>query len=159
VISNDKEIKEFEEALSIVCSYLAKEIVKDGEGATKLVHILIENAISLEDARKCAFKIANSPLVKTMFFGSDPNWGRLMASIGASLIEINPETIDIYFNDLKYVGNSVLIDPGLEKEVHRIMLTDEYQIRIDLKIGNASFRVMTSDFSYDYVKINADYRS
>jgi len=66
-ISHNEEIKEFEEALSIVCSYLAKEIVKDGEGATKLVHILIENALSLEDARKCAFKIANSPLVKTMF--------------------------------------------------------------------------------------------
>lgn len=159
VLTDDEEIRQFEEALLYICRYLAKEIVLDGEGATKLVHITVKNAKSIEDAKTCAFKIANSPLVKTMFFGSDPNWGRLMASIGASLIDINPDTIDIYFNDLKYVENSSLIDPSLEKKVHDIMLQKEYEIIIDLKIGKDSSSVMTCDFSYDYVKINADYRS
>lgn len=159
VLTDDEEIRQFEEALLYICRYLAKEIVLDGEGATKLVHITVKNAKSIEDAKTCAFKIANSPLVKTMFFGSDPNWGRLMASIGASLIDINPDTIDIYFNDLKYVENSSLIDPSLEKKVHDIMLQKEYEIIIDLKIGKGSSSVMTCDFSYDYVKINADYRS
>ncbi|MCA1932429.1 MAG: bifunctional glutamate N-acetyltransferase/amino-acid acetyltransferase ArgJ [Calditerrivibrio sp.] len=158
-IAKPEEIEKFQTAVKFVCDHLAKEIVMDGEGATKLVHIQIDNAKSYEDAKNCAFKIANSPLVKTMFFGSDPNWGRLMASIGASLIDIDPETVDIYFNDIKYVENSVLIDPSLEKDIHEIMLGREYLIRIDLKVGNHSCRVMTSDFSYDYIKINADYRS
>jgi len=159
VLSCEEELKQFEYALTFVCQYLAKEIVLDGEGATKLVNITVKNAKSYDDAKTCAFKIANSPLVKTMFFGSDPNWGRLMASVGASLIEIDPDIIDIYFNDLKYVENSSLIEPSLEKKVHEIMLTKEYNITIDLKIGNSDATVMTCDFSYDYVKINADYRS
>ncbi len=159
VLSCEEELKQFEDALTFVCQSLAKEIVLDGEGATKLIHITVKNAKTYEDAKICAFKIANSPLVKTMFFGSDPNWGRLLASAGASLIDLNPETIDIYFNDLKYVENSSLIDPVLEKKVHEIMLTKEYSITLDLKIGNATSTVMTCDFSYDYVKINADYRS
>ncbi|MEF3255393.1 MAG: bifunctional glutamate N-acetyltransferase/amino-acid acetyltransferase ArgJ, partial [Deferribacterales bacterium] len=158
-IESESAIAQFSEAVRIVCDTLAKKIVMDGEGATKLVHIEITNAKSFEDAKVCAFKIANSPLVKTMFFGADPNWGRLMASVGASLIDIDPERIDIYFNNLKYVENSVLVDPALEKEVHKIMLEREYTIKIDLKVGGESFKVMTSDFSYDYVKINADYRS
>lgn len=158
-VAKSEDVERFQTAVNVVCEHLAKEIVMDGEGATKLVHIQVDNAKSYEDAKRCAFKIANSPLVKTMFFGSDPNWGRLMASIGASLIDINPETVDIYFNDIKYVENSVLIDPSLEKDIHEIMLGREYLIRIDLKIGSQSCRVMTSDFSYDYVKINADYRS
>lgn len=159
VLSCDDELKQFEEALLYVCRYLAKEIVLDGEGATKLVNITVKNAKTYQDAKNCAFKIANSPLVKTMFFGCDPNWGRILASAGASLIDLNPDTIDIYFDDLKYVENSSILDPSLEKKVHEIMLKKEYDITIDLKMGDASASVMTCDFSYDYVKINADYRS
>ncbi|MCX8083461.1 MAG: bifunctional glutamate N-acetyltransferase/amino-acid acetyltransferase ArgJ [Calditerrivibrio sp.] len=158
-LTTQEELQEFENALLYVCNHLSRSIVLDGEGATKLVHILVKNAKTYQDAKTCASKIANSPLVKTMFFGSDPNWGRLMASIGASMIDIDPEKIDIYFDNLKYVENSRLIDPCLEKDVHEIMLKNEYIITIDLKVGNAEAQIMTCDFSYDYVKINADYRS
>jgi glutamate N-acetyltransferase/amino-acid N-acetyltransferase len=134
-------------------------IVKDGEGATKLVEIEIKNAKTEEDAKKCAFKIANSPLVKTMFFGADPNWGRLLASVGASLIEIDPDNIDIYFNKLHYVSKSTIIDVNIENKAHEIMKNNEYKITIDLNVGKKSFSVYTCDLTYEYVKINTDYRT
>jgi len=158
-ISSDVDIKKFEKALTFVCLSLAKMIVKDGEGATKLVEIEIKNAATEEDAKKCAFKIANSPLVKTMFFGADPNWGRLLASVGASLIEIDPNNIDIYFNDLHYVSKSTIIDVNLENKAHEIMKNREYKITINLNIGDKSFNAYTCDLTYEYVKINTDYRT
>ncbi|UOD34974.1 bifunctional glutamate N-acetyltransferase/amino-acid acetyltransferase ArgJ [Deferribacteraceae bacterium V6Fe1] len=158
-ISSAEDIKKFEEALTFVCLSLAKMIVKDGEGATKLVEIEIKNATTEEDAKKCAFKIANSPLVKTMFFGADPNWGRLLASVGASLIEIDPDNIDIYFNELHYVSKSTIIDVNLENKAHEIMKNSEYKITIDLNVGKKSFSVYTCDLTYEYVKINTDYRT
>ncbi|KAA0258965.1 bifunctional glutamate N-acetyltransferase/amino-acid acetyltransferase ArgJ [Deferribacter autotrophicus] len=158
-VSHGNNYELFKEALNFVCSELAKMIVKDGEGATKFVTITVKNAKSYDDAKKCAFKIANSPLCKTMFFGSDPNWGRLMATIGASMIEFNEDDVDIYFDNLKYVANGTLIDPDLEDKAYEIMKKSEFAITIDLKAGNFSKTVYTCDFSYDYVKINADYRT
>jgi len=158
-ISSTVDIKKFEEALTYVCLSLAKMIVKDGEGATKLVEIEIKNAATEEDAKKCAFKIANSPLVKTMFFGADPNWGRLLASVGASLIEIDPDNIDIYFNDLHYVSKSTIIDVNLESKVHEVMKNREYKITINLNVGDKSYNAYTCDLTYEYVKINTDYRT
>ncbi|MDK2793295.1 MAG: glutamate N-acetyltransferase / amino-acid N-acetyltransferase [Deferribacteres bacterium] len=158
-INKEKDIRQFEEALTFVCLNLAKMIVKDGEGATKLVEIEVKNAKSEEDAKKCAFKIANSPLVKTMFFGADPNWGRLLASVGASLIDIDPDNIDVYFDELHYVTKSAIIDTSLENKAHEIMKKNEYKITIDLNIGNKSFNAFSCDLTYDYVKINTDYRT
>lgn len=158
-ISSAADIKKFEEALTFVCLSLAKMIVKDGEGATKLVEIEIKNAKTEEEAKKCAFKVANSPLVKTMFFGADPNWGRLLASVGASLIEIDPDNIDIYFNDLHYISKSTIIDTNLENKAHEIMKNSEYKITVDLNVGDKSFNVYTCDLTYEYVKINTDYRT
>lgn len=158
-IQNEELYNKFYEGLKFVCLELAKMIVKDGEGATKLVKIQVKNAKSEEDAKVCAFKVGNSPLVKTMFFGNDPNWGRLLASAGASLIEMDPENIDIYFDDLHYVSCSTIIDLSLESKVHDIMKKDSYTITIDLNYGNFEYSVYTSDLTYDYVKINADYRT
>jgi len=158
-INSADDLKKFEAALTFVCLTLAKMIVKDGEGATKLVEIEIKNAKTEEDAKKCAFKIANSPLVKTMFFGADPNWGRLLASVGASLIEIDPDNIDIYFNELHYVSKSTIIDVNIENKAHEIMKNNEYKITIDLNVGKKSFSVYTCDLTYEYVKINTDYRT
>lgn len=158
-IQNEELYNKFYEGLKFVCLELAKMIVKDGEGATKLVKIQVKNAKSEEDAKVCAFKVGNSPLVKTMFFGNDPNWGRLLASAGASLIEMDPENIDIYFDDLHYVSSSTIIDVSLESKVHDIMKKDSYTITIDLNYGRSEYSVYTSDLTYDYVKINADYRT
>lgn len=158
-VQNEEGFHQFYEGLKFVCLELAKMIVKDGEGATKLVKIEVKNAMSENDAKKCAFKIGNSPLVKTMLFGNDPNWGRLLASAGASLIEMNPDNIDIYFDNLHYVSSSVIIDTDLESKVHEIMKKDSYTITVDLNYGNAHYGVYTSDLTYDYVKINADYRT
>jgi glutamate N-acetyltransferase/amino-acid N-acetyltransferase len=159
-IESEEDIKNFIDALTFVCLTLAKMIVKDGEGATKLVEIEVKNAKCVEDAKKCAFKIANSLLVKTMFFGCDPNWGRLLASVGASLIDIDPDKIDIYFDDILYVKDSTIIDENLEKDVCEIMKKSEYKIVIDLNSsGGSSYNVFTSDLTFDYIKINAEYRT
>ncbi|TYB34896.1 MAG: bifunctional glutamate N-acetyltransferase/amino-acid acetyltransferase ArgJ [Flexistipes sinusarabici] len=158
-INMEKHLQEFQESLNFLCKELAKEIVKDGEGATKFVTIRVKNAVSKDEAKWCGMKIANSPLVKTMFFGEDPNWGRLMACTGASLVTMHENKVDIYFNNLKYVENGVLIDKQLEKEAADIMSEESFTITIDLNIGNSEAEVYTSDLSYDYVKINADYRT
>jgi len=158
-VNHGENLELFKEAVKAVCLDLAQMIVRDGEGATKFVTINIKNAKSYEDAKKCAFKIANSPLCKTMFFGSDPNWGRLMATIGSSLIDFDEDKVDIYFDNLKYVENGLLISEDLEDKAYEIMKKDSFSITIDLKIGTFSKTVYTCDLSYDYVKINADYRT
>ena len=158
-IHSDKDIEKFENAVTFVAKELAKMIVKDGEGATKFVEIMVKGAKTDSDARKCASKIANSPLVKTMFAGEDPNWGRLLAAAGASLIEMEEEKTEIYFNDLKYVENGIIIDKALENEVHKIMKQDSYTITLNLNIGKCDAVFYTTDLTKKYISINADYRS
>jgi len=150
---------QFQEAVSFVALELAKMIVKDGEGATKLVTINVKNAESDAEAKKCAFAVANSPLVKTMFYGEDPNWGRLIASVGASGVKAVEEKIDMYFDNLAYVKDGIIIDEKLEEKAALIMKQDEITITIDLNIGKGSGTVYTCDFSKEYVSINADYRT
>lgn len=153
------EEKQFQEAVNFIALELAKMIVKDGEGATKFVTINVKGAASDEDAKKCAFVIANSPLVKTMFNGEDPNWGRLIACVGASGVPCTEEKIDMWFNELAYVKNGVIIDDKLEEKAAKIMKLDEIEITINLNTGKGEKTVYTCDFSKDYVSINADYRS
>ncbi|PLX66504.1 MAG: bifunctional glutamate N-acetyltransferase/amino-acid acetyltransferase ArgJ [Denitrovibrio sp.] len=153
------DMEQFQEAVSLVAFELAKMIVKDGEGATKFVTINVNGAKDDEEAKKCAFVIANSPLVKTMFNGEDPNWGRLIASVGASGIECIEEKIDMSFDDLPYVKNGIIIDEKLEEKAAIIMKNDEITITIELNIGEGSKTVYTCDFSKDYITINADYRT
>ncbi len=143
----------FYEALSSVTLSLAKMIVKDGEGATKFVELNIKGARNYEDARTAGHVIARSPLVKTAFFGEDNNWGRIMASLGASGVEMDGSTVDMWLDNLKIVENS--INAGYD-EVHanKIMKKSEFAITIDLKVGEAEATVWTCDLSYDYVKCN-----
>lgn len=153
------DMKEFQEAVNCVALELAKMIVKDGEGATKFVTVNVKNAATDEEAAKCAFAVANSPLVKTMFYGEDPNWGRLIATVGASGVKCVEEKIDMWFDDLAYVKDGMIIDYALEKDAAKIMQQKEISITIDLNTGKGFKTVYTCDFSKEYVSINADYRT
>lgn len=153
------DLEQFQEAVDFVCRELAKMIVRDGEGATKFVTVKVKGAVSEEDASKAAFKIANSPLVKTMFAGCDPNWGRLIATVGSAMIEADEDKIDIYIGDLHYAEKGVIKDPKLEDKAFEIMKKPEFDIVIDLNMGLAEKTVYTCDLTAEYVRINAEYRT
>ncbi|MGD8420471.1 MAG: bifunctional ornithine acetyltransferase/N-acetylglutamate synthase, partial [Gammaproteobacteria bacterium] len=134
--------------------------IRDAEGATKFVEIRVDGAASSADARSIAFTIAESPLVKTALFASDPNWGRLIMAIGrAPVSELDPERVDLYLGQVPLLLHG-LPDPAYSEERGaEEMAREEISIRVDLNLGEASARVWTSDLSYEYVKINAEYRS
>lgn len=162
---DESNVDIFTEALERVLTDLALMIVEDAEGGTKLVTIEVKGAKTDSDAKLCASKIANSPLVKTMFTGNDPNWGRLMSSAGASGADFDPNKVDIFFSDINsnnlvhYVRNGLIIDNNLENTVHEIMVKPKYTIIIDLNNGDGYTKFYTSDLTIEYIKINADYRS
>ncbi len=156
---NNDNYDDFKKGLYMVMEYLSHKIVLDGEGATHMITIKVQNATSEEEAKLCAYKLSTSPLVKTMFAGCDPNWGRLMASAGASGAKFDPNMTDIYFNDLHYVSKGKIIDYGLEEQAYNIMKETKYTVTIDLHAGNSSATFYTCDLNHDYIKINADYRS
>jgi len=151
--------KAFQAVLDELLAGLALQIVKDGEGATKLVSIKIEQAASENDARQIAATIANSPLVKTAFFGEDANWGRIIAAIGRAGIQINPETIDIFVDNVPLVRNTQGCGEEAEKAATRILKKNAFTITVDLNLGSKTATVHTCDLSTDYVKINANYRT
>ncbi len=149
----------FEQALGAVCFALAREIVRDGEGATRTVDIEVSGALSIEDARMVACAVAESPLVKTALFAGDPNWGRILAAVGRAGVALDIAAVRIWLGDVLIVSNGGR-DPGYrEEEGARVMAGKEYTIRIDLGQGAVGTRMMTCDLSCDYVKINAEYRS
>lgn len=155
-----KDHKEsFQSVLDDVLISLAKELVKDGEGATKLVEIIVKGALSDKDAHKIADTVANSNLVKTAFFGEDANWGRILAAAGRAKVPIEPGRIDIFFDDVQMVENGMGCGKAAEADVTKVLKRPEFKISIDLNMGNGYDSVFTCDFSIDYVKINADYRS
>jgi len=148
----------FQSALDVVSLELAREVARDGEGATKFVEVVVKNAASSGDARAAAMAVANSPLVKTAIFGKDPNWGRILAAAGRSGAALDPDKVDLYFGDLKIVEDGVPLD--IPAEAARSPLSaDELAIILDLKVGDGSAHIFTCDFSYDYVKINAEYHT
>jgi glutamate N-acetyltransferase / amino-acid N-acetyltransferase len=156
-VAIDAHNAEFRFALTAVCADLAKQIVADGEGVTHVVELRIEGAPSNEDALKVARSIAHSPLVKTAWAGNDPNWGRILAAIGYSGVEIDPGKIGIWFGDHEICragGRSPLMD---EHAAHIHLTQSEYHVRIDLGIGPGSCRFWTCDLTKEYVAINADY--
>jgi glutamate N-acetyltransferase/amino-acid N-acetyltransferase len=134
-------------------------IVRDGEGATKLVEIKVVGASSEEAARTAARSVATSSLVKTAFFGEDANWGRIIAAVGYSGIDIDQNLIDICFNDVPVVEKGLALGPEREAEATKVLQLDEFVVTIDLHQGAAESCYYTSDLSYEYVKINADYRT
>ncbi|MDY6821371.1 MAG: bifunctional ornithine acetyltransferase/N-acetylglutamate synthase, partial [Deferribacterota bacterium] len=138
---------------------LALRIVSDGEGAKKCVLIYLKGAESKKEARKAVNKLSNSLLFKTMLNGEDPNWGRIIASLGASKIEMLTEEIDIYFNNLALVRNGELTSKENEEKVAEIMKKQRYTITIDLNKGKSSYYCYTCDIGHKYIEINADYRT
>ncbi|WP_447968742.1 bifunctional glutamate N-acetyltransferase/amino-acid acetyltransferase ArgJ [Nitrospira sp. M1] len=151
--------KNFHQALNHLCQALAMKICQDGEGATKVVEILVRGTKNEQDAKQIAKTLATSPLVKTALFGEDPNWGRFMVAIGRSGPAIQPKHIAIAFDNVTMVKNGQEIMPTKERDVQRVMKKKSYTITITVGKGKASTKVWTTDFSYDYVKINASYRS
>lgn len=148
------------EAVRSVCMDLARAIVRDGEGATKLVEILVQGAADTAEARQVAYTIAHSPLVKTALFASDPNWGRILAAVGRTgLDELNIDTIRIWLGDICIVRDGGRAPDYTEQAGQSVMDRDELTIRVELGRGDADARVLTCDLSYDYVKINAEYRT
>ncbi len=154
--ANNDDFKRFEQALHHVCLHLAKEIARDGEGATKLVEVVVKNAHS---PRQIAMTIANSPLVKTALFGNDPNWGRILAAAGRSGVKFDPAKVEITLADTTVFANGAptAFDAAM---VSAQMKAKEIQVVVDLhQPGGSTASVYTCDFSYDYIKINADYHT
>lgn len=138
---------------------LAERIVDNGEGVTKVVTLIVEGARKWEDARRVAESVGRSPLVKTAFYGEDPNWGRIMAAIGYSGADIKAEDVDIRFNDALLVSGGQFMGKVAESNAAEVMKNRAYTLCITIGRGEESYRLITSDLSIDYVKINADYRS
>ncbi len=149
----------FRQALGEVLLHLAKKIVADAEGATKFVEIRVRGAFSRTDALRGARAVANSPLVKTAFFGEDANWGRILAALGRSDIDFDPNRVQLFFDGVKLVENGLLVGEEAESKASQILGQPSFSITIDLRQGEAEEFVYTCDLSLDYVKINADYRS
>jgi len=149
------DFNKFKNLINALFSRLKKLILKDAEGSTKIISIRVEKAKSNEEAIKIAYQVANSNLVKTAFFGEDPNWGRIMAAMGNVEADINPEKIDILFDGLSIVENGTSTDKiGQAKE---ILKKSEFQVTINLHNGTGCAEVETTDLTTEYVKINASY--
>lgn len=150
--------KQFCLMLRAVMRELALMVARDGEGATKLVAVAVKNAATVEDARRAAFRVANSPLVKTACFGGDYNWGRIMAALGMSGAAFNPDRTDIYINNMLAVKNGQAAS-GKSRRLENAFKKKQIDIAIDLHNGKKNYEVFTCDLSYDYVKINASYKT
>ncbi|MDH4420306.1 MULTISPECIES: bifunctional glutamate N-acetyltransferase/amino-acid acetyltransferase ArgJ [Bacillus] len=153
-----KEWETFVFALQKVCEDLAKKIAQDGEGATKLIEVNVQGAKTSEEAKKIAKQIVGSSLVKTAIYGEDPNWGRIISSMGQSEVVINPNTIDITLQSISVLNNS---EPQMfsEKEMKKRLQENEIVIDVYLHLGEEKGSAWGCDLSYDYVKINACYRT
>ena len=149
-------LQHFRDMLTEVLMELCQAVVKDGEGATKFISIMVKGAKSKSDARCAAYSIANSNLVKTAFFGEDPNWGRVIAALGASGISMGKEKISLNIGNILVFSQNSPVDINVNR-LKDIFQEDRINIEVDLGAGDKSYYVYTSDLSYDYVKINAEY--
>ena len=157
--ASDPRLKAFTKAFNAVLADLAEQVARDGEGARKLVEIIVEGAVSKPSARKIAMSVANSPLVKTAIAGEDANWGRVVMAIGKAGEPANRDKISIAFNGIR-VAKSGARDPSYnEAEVSEAMKSSKIQIKISLGLGKGRDRVLTCDLTKEYVAINGDYRS
>ena len=154
------EYKQLQATVTEVATLLAQAIVRDGEGATKFMTIKVEGGKSTAECKQIAYAVGRSPLVKTAFFASDPNLGRILAAIGyAGIADLDVERIKLYLDDVLVAEKGGRAASYLEEDGQRIMQQSDIGIRVVLGRGNAAATVWTCDFSYDYVKINASYRS
>ncbi len=151
--------KSFSLALSEVLESLAEQIVMDGEGATKCVRVMVRGAATNEEARACARAISNSPLVKTAFFGGDPNWGRILAAAGRSGASFDPAKVNILVGDVLLVEKGMTVGQEAEEKAAVQMKRHMFTVQIDLRAGKSDYSMLTCDLSVEYVRINADYRT
>ena len=156
---NDPKIKEFDESLKKVLLNLAKRVVLDGEGASKFITIAVHKCRTENDAKKIAFSIANSPLVKTAIAGEDPNWGRIVMALGKSLVNFSLNKLSIKFGDISIISNGKISQSYNESETKNYMKNSNIMIEIDISNGSKSFTAYTMDLTKKYIDINADYRS
>ena len=156
---NDDKIKNFDEALNKVLLNLAKRVVADGEGASKFVTINVLNCKTESDAKKIAFSIANSPLVKTALAGEDPNWGRIIMAIGKSNVPIKIDKLSIKLGSFFIIQNGKLSTNYNESESSAYMKNSNIEITVDILNGSKKFTAYTMDFTKKYIEINTDYRS
>jgi glutamate N-acetyltransferase/amino-acid N-acetyltransferase len=160
ILPGTEEYQLFANAVMSVSKRLAELIIRDGEGATKLIRIVVEQAKNSDEALQVAKTIAHSPLVKTAFFASDPNWGRILAAVGRAGVEnMDLEQIQIYLGTVCIVEKGARSPDYTEQDGQRVMSQEEITITVRLGRGLASEEVLTCDFSYDYVRINAEYRT
>jgi glutamate N-acetyltransferase / amino-acid N-acetyltransferase len=150
---------QFQNLLHEACHFLAMEICRDGEGATKIIKIEISGASSHKAAKQFAQTLATSPLVKTAIFGADPNWGRIIAALGQAGLPLHPNRIVIAFNGLPIVKDGKGLGPRIEAQIQKIMRRPSFTISVSLGTGTGSSTIWTTDLTYDYIKINASYRS
>ena len=160
ITEDSDQLELFSKVLNEIMLELAQAIIRDGEGATKFVEVKVINATNVKDAKTVAYTVAHSPLVKTALFASDPNWGRILAAVGrAEINQLDIEKLSIYLDDVCIVEQGGRASSYTEVAGQQVMSQSEILITINLHAGEASASVWTSDLSYDYVKINAEYRT
>ena len=159
VIENPGHQEIFQKVIDRIFLDLAKQLVRDGEGVTKLVEIIVRGTASDSDAIKVADTVAHSPLVKTAFFGEDANWGRIIGAVGRAGVDVDPDRIDLYFDDVQMVKAGMGCGKAVEIEATKVLKKSEFTVTVNLNLGQGFGSMITCDFSVDYVKINADYRS
>ncbi len=159
ILPGTSGFKKFCALLDSLLLALAKKTVADGEGVTKVVQVVVEGARTSSEAEKVVRAVANSPLVKTAFFGEDANWGRILCAAGYSGAPLDPDRVDIFFDDVQVVRQGQGVGPETEAPSTAVMKKGEYTVRINLHRGKKRAFLFTTDFSFDYVKINASYRS
>ena len=157
--TNDDKIKDFDEALNKVLLNLAKRVVADGEGASKFITIKVQNCKNENDAKKIAFSVANSPLVKTAIAGEDPNWGRIIMAIGKAGVPFDVNNLSLKFGSLSIVQNGKINPNYNETEASDYMKGDDIDLIVDISSGSKNFTAYTMDLTKKYIEINSDYRS
>lgn len=153
------DARAFERLLLEACEDLALQVGRDGEGLTKFVEIRVQGAKRTADAKRIAETVGTSCLVKTALFGEDANWGRIMAAIGRAGVAIRPERMSLSFSGVPIMRDGATLGAAAERQITKVFKRKEFTIEIDLGLGSAAARMWTTDLSYDYVKINASYRS
>lgn len=149
----------FQAALDAICIQLARMIVQDGEGATKLIEVRVQGAADPTQAKAVALRVAGSNLVKTAFYGADANWGRIMAAIGAAGAEVNPDRIDLFFDRIALVRNGVGLGRKADRLATRVLRKRSFALTIGLHLGTGTATAWTCDLTEDYIRINAAYRT
>ena len=157
--ANDLKLKDFDKAVNNVLLNLAKRVVSDGEGASKFIQIDVIRCKNEEDAKKIAFSIANSPLVKTAIAGEDPNWGRIMMAAGKNDAEFNISSVNLMFGEHKVFEKGQISKSYSEHNLKEYMKNDILKITLDVNLGKKSFTCYTMDFTKKYIEINSDYRT